>query len=129
VQEIIAGLGGAVPVIYYSKASHHLLPAIVRAGANVLSVDWRIPLGKVRKLAGPRVAVQGNLDQAILLAPPERIRQATREIAAEVGGRGHILNLGHGILPQTSVENAQLFVSTGQEAEFAQTQRGGKPRR
>src|SRR5208337_1599300 len=64
VQEIISGLGGAVPVIYYTKASHHLLPAIVRAGANVLSVDWRIPLAKVCELVGPRVAVQGNLDPA-----------------------------------------------------------------
>jgi uroporphyrinogen decarboxylase len=129
VQEIIAAVGGAVPVIYYSKASQHLLPAIARAGANVLSLDWRIPLGKVRKLAGARVAVQGNLDPAILLGPPEMIRQATCEIAAELGGCGHILNLGHGILPHTPVENAQLFVCNGQEVEFAQSQRGGKARR
>ena len=128
VQEIIAGLGAAVPVIYYSKASHHLLPAIVRAGANVLSVDWRIPLAKVRELAGPRVAVQGNLDPAVLFAPPEKIRQATLELAAELGGCGHILNLGHGILPHTPVENAQLFIRTGQQAEFAQAQQAGKPR-
>ena len=128
VQEIIAGLGGAVPVIYYTKASHHLLPAIVRAGANVLSVDWRIPLAKVRELAGPRVAVQGNLDPAVLFAPPEKIRQATLELAAELGGRGHILNLGHGILPHTPVENAQLFIHTGQQAEFAKAQPAGKSR-
>ena len=68
VQEVIAGLGTSVPVIYYTKASHHLLPAIVRAGANVLSVDWRIPLAEVRKLAGPNVALQGNLDPAILFS-------------------------------------------------------------
>ena len=128
VQEIIAGLDRTVPVIYYTKASHHLLPAIVRAGANVLSVDWRIPLAKVRELAGPRVAVQGNLDPAVLFAPPEKIRQATLEIAAELGGRGHILNLGHGILQHTPVENAQLFIHTGQQAEFAQAQPAGKSR-
>jgi len=128
VQEIIAGLGAAVPVIYYTKASHHLLPAIVRAGANVLSVDWRIPLAKVRELAGPRVAVQGNLDPAVLFAPPEKIRQATLELAAELGGCGHILNLGHGILQHTPVEHAQLFIHTGQQAEVAQAQPAGKSR-
>ncbi len=128
VQEIISELGGAVPVIYYTKASHHLLPAIVRAGANVLSVDWRIPLTKVRELAGPRVAVQGNLDPAVLFAPAEKIRQATLEIAAALGGCGHILNLGHGILPHTPVENAQLFIQTGQQAEVAQAKPAGKSR-
>jgi uroporphyrinogen decarboxylase len=128
VQEITAGLGGAVPVIYYTKASHHLLPAIVRADANVLSVDWRIPLAKMRELAGPRVAVQGNLDPAVLFAPPEKIRQATLEIAAELGGCGHILNLGHGILPHTPVEHAQLFIHTGQQATFAKAQPAGKSR-
>jgi uroporphyrinogen decarboxylase len=128
VQEIIAGLGAAVPVIYYTKASHHLLPAIVRAGANVLSVDWRIPLAKVRELAGPRVAVQGNLDPAVLFAPPEKIRQATQKIAAELGGRGHILNLGHGILQHTPVEHAQLFIHTGQQAAFAEALPAGKSR-
>src|SRR6516165_7125045 len=80
VQQIISGLGNKVPVIYYTKASHHLLPSVVRAGANVLSVDWRIPLSEVRKLAGPRVALQGNLDPAVLYAPQEKIRQATLDI-------------------------------------------------
>jgi uroporphyrinogen decarboxylase len=128
VQEIISGLGSTVPVIYYSKASHHLLPAIVRAGANVLSVDWRIPLAKVRELAGPHVAVQGNLDPAVLFAPPEKIRQSTMELAIELGGRGHILNLGHGILQQTPVENAQLFIQTGQQAALPEAQPAGKSR-
>jgi uroporphyrinogen decarboxylase len=115
-QEVITGLGSAVPVIYYTKASHHLLPAIVKAGADVLSVDWRIPLSELRELAGPRVGLQGNLDPAVLFGPQEKIRQSTLEIAAELGGRGHILNLGHGILPHTAVDNAQLFVLTGQQA-------------
>lgn len=128
VQEIISGLGGNVPVIYYTKASHHLLPAIVRSGANILSVDWRIPLAKVRELAGPGVAVQGNLDPAVLSAPPEKIRQATLELATELGGRGHILNLGHGILQQTPVENAQLFIHTGQHAALPEAQPAGKSR-
>jgi uroporphyrinogen decarboxylase len=116
VQEIIAGLGGVVPVIYYSKASQHLLPSIVKAGANVLSVDWRVSLKELRALAGPRVALQGNLDPAVLLGPKEKIRQTTLDIVDELGGVGHILNLGHGILQCTPVENAQLFIHTGQQA-------------
>jgi len=116
VQEIVSGLGTAVPVIYYTKASHHLLPAVTRSGASVLSVDWRVPLSEVRALAGPRVALQGNLDPAVLFGPQEKIRQATLDIVSELGGRGHILNLGHGILQSTPVENAQLFIHTGQQA-------------
>jgi uroporphyrinogen decarboxylase len=116
VQEVIAGVGSTVPLIYYTKASHHLLPAIVKSGANVLSIDWRVPLSTLRKLAGPRVALQGNLDPAILFAPKEKIRRATLEIATELDGIGHILNLGHGILQNTPVENAQLFIHTGQQA-------------
>ena len=118
VQEIIRAINGAVPVIYYTKASHHLLPAVVQSGANVLSVDWRINLAELRKLAGPRVAIQGNLDPALLFAPAEHIRAATIEIADQLGGVGHILNLGHGILPRSPVENAQLFIETGQQVAF-----------
>ena len=116
VQQVIDGLGSAVPVIYYTKASHHLLPAVVKAGASVLSVDWRVPLSELRELAGPSVALQGNLDPAILFAPQEKIREATLGLIAELLGRGHILNLGHGILQHTPVDNAQLFIHTGQRA-------------
>jgi uroporphyrinogen decarboxylase len=116
VQQVISGLGSAVPVIYYTKASHHLLPAVMKAGATVLSVDWRVSLRDLRELAGPRVALQGNLDPAILFGPQEKIREATLGLMAELFGRGHILNLGHGILQHTPVENAQLFIHTGQRA-------------
>ena len=116
VQEVISGLGKAVPVIYYTKASHHLLSAVVKAGADVLSVDWRVPLQEARQLAGPHVALQGNLDPAVLFGPQEKIRQTTLDIALELRGQGHILNLGHGILQQTPVENAQFFIRTGQQA-------------
>jgi uroporphyrinogen decarboxylase len=115
-QEIISGLGGSVPVIYYTKASHHLFPAVARAGANVLSVDWRINLQEARKIAGPGIALQGNVDPAVLFGPEEQIRRVTQETVAELGGEGHILNLGHGILQHTPVEHAKLFIKTGQAA-------------
>ena len=116
VQEIIGGVSGAAPVIYYTKASQHLLPSVARSGADVLSVDWRLDLAELRKTLGAKIALQGNLDPAVLLGPREKIRGETLSTLASLSGRGHILNLGHGILQQTPVENAQLFVETGQQA-------------
>ena len=122
VQQVISQLGKTVPVIYYTKASHHLLSSVVQAGADVLSVDWRVSLSDLRKLAGPNVAIQGNLDPAILFSTSEKIRRCTLDIVAELGGRGHILNLGHGILQHTPVENAALFIHTGQHAPLPEVQ-------
>jgi uroporphyrinogen decarboxylase len=116
VQEIIAGLSGAVPVIYYTKASHHLLPAVARSGANVLSVDWRVDLAEIRNTLGPKIALQGNVDPAVLFGPAEKIREAALGAILSLAGEGHILNLGHGILQHTPVENAQIFIETGQQA-------------
>ena len=116
VQEVISEISGSVPVIYYTKASPHLLSATARSGANVLSVDWRVDLGEARGAVGPRIALQGNVDPAALLGPEEKIREVTLDTLNSLAGRGHILNLGHGILPNTPVENAQLFVETGQQA-------------
>lgn len=115
-QEIISGLGGSAPVIYYTKASHHLLPAVARSGANVLSVDWRVDLRELRDKLGPRIALQGNVDPAVLFGPPDKIRRATQEAMSALGGTGHILNLGHGILQHTPVEHAKLFIETGQQS-------------
>jgi uroporphyrinogen decarboxylase len=116
VHEIISGIGGTVPVIYYTKASSHLLPAVARSGADVLSVDWRVDLAETRNLLGPKIILQGNVDPAILLGPPEKIREATLATIGALEGRGHILNLGHGILQNTPVENAELFIETAQQA-------------
>src|SRR2546430_4022439 len=116
VQEVIAGLGGSVPMIYYTKASQHLLPAAARSGANVLSVDWRVDLTEIRKTLGPKIALQGNVDPAVLLGPPEKRSEEHTSELQSLSGQGHILNLGHGILQNTPVENAQLFIETGQRA-------------
>jgi uroporphyrinogen decarboxylase len=126
VQHVIAGIIASVPVIYYTKASGHLMSAVSRAGANVLSVDWRADMAALRKALGPKIALQGNVDPAILLGPPEKIRDATQAAVAVLGGSGHILNLGHGIFKQTPVENARLFVETGQMPLAAFAHRGDK---
>jgi len=117
-QEIVSSLRKTVPVIYYTKASNHLLIAAADSGADVLSVDWRVDLPELRKALGPKIALQGNVDPALLFAPAETIRRVTQQTAASLGGVGHILNLGHGILQHTPVESAQLFIETGQQANF-----------
>jgi uroporphyrinogen decarboxylase len=122
-QEIVSGLGGKVPIIYYTKASNHLLPAVALSGANVLSVDWRVNLRELRDARGPRVALQGNVDPAVLFGPQEKIRRVTLETISALRGEGHILNLGHGILPNTPVENARLFIETGQQAVLQEPNR------
>jgi uroporphyrinogen decarboxylase len=128
VQEVIAGISGFAPVIYYTKASDHLMPAVARSRANVLSVDWRADLGALRRELGPNIALQGNVDPAVLLGPEEEIRTVVEETRATLAGVGHILNLGHGILPNTPVENARLFVEMGRQpfAQAAQPARGRK---
>jgi uroporphyrinogen decarboxylase len=107
---------GDTPVILYTKASGHLIAAAAESGASVLSVDWRADLGQLREQLGNGIALQGNVDPCILLGSIEGVEAAARQCVAETGGFGHILNLGHGILQQTPVENAQAFVTAGQNA-------------
>jgi len=126
VQEIISGISGAAPVIYYSKASRHLVSAAARSGASVLSVDWRVELAGFRKAIGPGIALQGNVDPAVLLGPAEKIREVALATSRALSGRGHIVNLGHGILPNTPVENAKLFVETCQQALVQEVQPAGQ---
>ncbi len=113
IQELAAG---DTPVILFSKASNHLLTWLLHTGATVLSVDWRMDLAQLREKFGNRVAIQGNIDPTVLLTSPEIIAHAAGEAVRATGGQGHILNLGHGILPETPVENAQAFVRAGQSA-------------
>ena len=95
-----------VPVIYFGVDTASLLPTFRETGADVLGLDWRIPLDVARQTVGPRMAVQGNLDPITLFAPEEVIAARVREIIDLNGGRpGHIFNLGHGIVPGTPVEN------------------------
>jgi uroporphyrinogen decarboxylase len=119
-QMLIEEIGaGDTPVILYSKASNHLLTAAAESGANVLSVDWRVDLATVREQVGPGIALQGNVDPCMLLGPEAGVRRAARAAIESSGGIGHILNLGHGILQQTPVENARAFVQEGQSIPVA----------
>jgi uroporphyrinogen decarboxylase len=107
--ERLQGLG--VPVIHFGTGTGHLLRAQRDAGGDVIGVDWRTPLGEARRLLGDGVAIQGNLDPCLLLAPREHLLQAVAGVLAQAGtGPGHIFNLGHGILPETPVENVRAVV-------------------
>jgi uroporphyrinogen decarboxylase len=119
-QLLLEELGaGATPVILYTRGSNHLLESVARAGADVLSVDWRVDLAEARRRLGNGAALQGNIDPCVLLGPEEAIRDAVRVAIEKTGGVGHILNLGHGILPPTPVEHAQAFVRAGQASPVA----------
>ena len=114
-QLLVTELGaGETPVILYSKNTSHLLDDLAQTGVDVLSVDWRVNLAEAKARFGGRVALQGNIDPDLLLGAPEGIVQAVRDAIRQTGGAGHILNLGHGILPNTPVESALTFVRTGQ---------------
>jgi uroporphyrinogen decarboxylase len=100
-----------VPVIYFGVDTASLLPAMRETGADVLGLDWRVPLDEGWRSLDYACAVQGNLDPITLFAEPELIRRRVHEILAQAAGRpGHIFNLGHGIVPGTPVENVQAVV-------------------
>jgi len=102
--------GLTVPVILYVNGCSHILEKMVESGANVLSIDWRIDLAEAMRRVGDKVALQGNLDPCELLGAPETIVESVKEILKKGGGLGHIMNLGHGILPMVPVENARAFI-------------------
>jgi uroporphyrinogen decarboxylase len=107
----IEPLRGRVPLIYYVNGGGHLLPELARLPVDVLSVDWRVPLDEVRAVVGPEKVLQGNLDPAALLAPVARIEQLTADLLRRGAGGGHVVNLGHGILPDTPPDHARAFVA------------------
>ncbi len=95
-----------VPVIYFGVDTASLLSTMRGTGADVLGLDWRVPLDEGWRLAGPEVAVQGNLDPIALFAPQDVLQQRVKAVLDAAGGRpGHIFNLGHGIVPGTPVDN------------------------
>ena len=100
------------PTIYFAPHGPHLLEHFEGVGATGYGVDWRLPLGRAWQRIGLSHPVQGNLDPAILMTNPDRIRSAVSEILTEADGRpGHIFNLGHGINRHSPVENVAAMVA------------------
>ena len=115
--ELIRSLKASrVPVIYFGTDSSTLLTSMKATGADVIGLDWRIPLDEGWKLLGDEVAIQGNLDPVVLFAEWKQVKAGATRILNQAGRRpGHIFNLGHGILPETPVENVRMLAEYVQE--------------
>ncbi len=112
-----------VPVIYFVNGIGNLLEPVRESGADVISVDWRIPLAAARGRLGSGYPVQGNLDPAALFDSPENIRTRVFSMLNESGGTGHIVNLGHGLMPDTPISGIRTFVTS--VAEWAGQRHAG----
>ena len=100
-----------VPVIHFGTDTATLLPLMAQAGGDVIGLDWRTPLDWGWEQVGADRAVQGNLDPVALFAPRPELERRVQRVLDQAGGRpGHIFNIGHGILPETPVENVKAVV-------------------
>lgn len=109
-ERLMTEISGRVPVIHFGTGNPALAPLMAEAGGDVLALDWRTPLMETWDRTGVR-AVQGNLDPIVLCADRETVVNKATALLDEVGGRpGHIFNLGHGIIPETPVENVKALV-------------------
>ncbi len=115
-EKIVAGLirereGRRVPNIVFTKGGALWLEAQADIGADALGLDWTVDIGEARRRVGDKVALQGNLDPAILLSTPQAIEREVAGILASYGsGSGHVFNLGHGITQHTPPENAAAMI-------------------
>jgi uroporphyrinogen decarboxylase len=115
--KVLAGAGAwGVPRIHFGVGTGELLPLMAEAGAEVVGVDWRVPLDRARARLGPGVAVQGNLDPALCLGPWEVLGPAVRQVVERGGGTGHVFNLGHGVLPETDPDVLRRVVDLVHES-------------
>jgi uroporphyrinogen decarboxylase len=104
------------PVIYFGTDTSTLLPSMQQTGADVIGLDWRIPLDEGWSRLGNRGAVQGNLDPVVLFSDWKQVETRAHDILKRAAGRpGHIFNLGHGILPETPVENVKALAACVQQ--------------
>lgn len=108
---LIRALRPGTPVIHFGTGTAALLPLMREAGGDVIGLDWRVDLAEGWRAVGHDVAVQGNLDPAVLLARPAVIRERVRRVLEGAEGRpGHIFNLGHGVPPQAPVDHVRALV-------------------
>jgi uroporphyrinogen decarboxylase len=109
-RRIFEGITG-VPTIHFGTGTGELLGLMREAGADVVGVDWRVPLDVAWERIGTDAGIQGNLDPAACVAPWEVVERKARDVLGRAAGRpGHIFNLGHGVLPQTPPENLERLV-------------------
>lgn len=114
-KRLMDSITGRVPVIHFGTGNPALAPLMAEAGGDVLALDWRTPLMETWDATGVR-SVQGNLDPIVLCAERHAVIEKTTALLTEVGGRpGHIFNLGHGIIPETPVDNVKALVDTVHE--------------
>lgn len=116
VQRLIAALRPGTPVIQFGTMTGSLLELMRDAGGDVIGVDWRVDLAEAWNRLGPNVGTQGNMDPVALFADRDYVREAARAVLRRSGDRpGYIFNLGHGILPETPVDNVLALIETVHE--------------
>jgi len=106
-----------VPMILYISGSAGILERMGQSGVDIVSVDWTVDMADARRRLGNSVGVQGNIDPGILFGSKALIRDRIIDTIRKAGNQGHILNLGHGILPKTPEENAAFFFETAKQAD------------
>jgi uroporphyrinogen decarboxylase len=105
------------PLILLVSGSAGVLERMGRSGADIISLDWTVDMAEARQRLGRQMKVQGNLDPGVLFGSREFIRDRVLDTIRKAGNQGHILNLGHGILPDTPEENAAFFFETAKQAD------------
>ncbi|MCC1495753.1 uroporphyrinogen decarboxylase [Alcanivorax sp. 1008] len=120
-KQIVDGLirdhdGRPVPVILFTKNGGLWLESMAATGCDALGLDWTINIGDARRRVGDKVALQGNMDPAVLYASPDTIRAEVKRILTDFGDQpGHVFNLGHGITPEVDPEHARVFIEAVHE--------------
>lgn len=114
VQRLVRAVNRAqVPVIYFAPAAGHTLVDAIGTGADVLGVCWRTPMDEARRIVAGRTALQGNLDPHVLFSTPDVVRAHANAVLDAAGDApGHIMNLGHGILPETPIASVEALMET-----------------
>ena len=102
-----------LPIILYASGSGGLLERMALSGADIISVDWTVDMAEARQRIGPELAVQGNVDPAVLFGPKEIIAERTLEAVTKAGRYKHILNLGHGVHQGTPEDSVAHFFEVG----------------
>lgn len=110
IEQIVNELAPLVPVVVFAKGCWFALDKMSKSNASALGVDWTVSPHTARELTGFRKTLQGNFDPSRLLSPPEVIQQMVKEMIDDFGTYKYVANLGHGILPNIPVENAQAFI-------------------